>query len=99
MIYAALEGNEIALVYMRKMTSSFGELFHSYFARRQQEGSMRPFGPEVSLMALVGMAQHYAVCKYIHAFKELGLSDEQAIESFTRLAMNGLCLKAKRKQL
>jgi TetR/AcrR family transcriptional regulator len=92
MLYAALERNEIALRYMRKMTSQIVDTFRAYFARRQREGRLRTVSPDTALIAVVGMAQHYALCKYVHSFNDPGLSDEQAIESFTRIALNGLSL-------
>ncbi len=92
MLYAALEGNEIALLYMRQVTAFIVDSFRSYFLRRQQQGCLSPDGPDIALIAIVGMAQHHARSKYIHEMKEHCLSDEQAVESFTRIAMNGICV-------
>jgi len=92
MLYAALEGNEIALQYMRKVTASIVDVFRSFFKRRQKSGRIRDIVPDAALMAIVGMAQQYALSKYVHAFKEHCLSDEQAVESFVSIAMHGLCL-------
>ncbi len=92
MLYAALEGNEIALLYMRKVTALIVEDFRSYFLRRQAQGRMSPMGPDVALSAIVGMAQHYALGRYVHSLKEQCMSDEQALENFTRIAMHGLCI-------
>jgi TetR/AcrR family transcriptional regulator len=96
MLYAALEGNEIALRHMRLVTASIVDLYRKYFLRRQKQGSLRRCVPDVALMAIVGMAQSYARCKYVHELKEQSLSDEQALESFTRIAMDGLRLPQKR---
>ncbi len=95
MLYAALEGNEIALLYMRQVTVSIIDAFRSYFLRRQREGFFSPVGPDLALMAIVGMAQHYALNKYVHKFKDMDdcCSDEGALESFTQIVMDGLCLK------
>ncbi len=90
MLYAALEGNEIALQHMRQITASIVDLFHKYFRRRQKKGALRPFLPDVALSAIVGMAQNYAMGKYCHEFKEHRLSDAQALESFTQIALHGL---------
>lgn len=93
MLYAALEGNQIALLYMQKVTALIVDDFRSYFLRRQKEGGIAPVGPDVALTAIIGMAQHYAACKYVHSFKEQCLSDEQVLESFTRIALQGLCIE------
>ena len=92
MIYAALEGNEIALMYMRQVTACIVDQFRCYFSRRQKQGSLSAVSPDAALMAIVGMAKHYALNKYVHGLEEQCLSDEQAIESFTRIAMNGYCI-------
>jgi len=92
MLYAALEGNEVALLYMRQVTACIVDPFASYFSRRQEQGRFSAVGPHAALMAIVGMAKHYALGKYIHGQNEQCLSDDQAIESFTRIAMNGFCL-------
>jgi TetR/AcrR family transcriptional regulator len=89
MLYAALEGNEIALLYMRQVTASIVDVFRSYFLRRQKQGHLRPFPPDLVLAAIVGMAQHYALNKYVHEFNEK-CSDAQALDTFTRITMDGV---------
>ncbi len=96
MQYAALEGNEIALRHMRQVTASIVGVFRSYFKRRQKQGRLCPVGPDVALAAIVGLAQHYALGKYVHEIKDQGPSDEEALESFTRIAMHGLCVPVRR---
>ena len=96
MLYAALEGNEIALQHMRQITASIVDLFHKYFRRRQKKGALRRLLPDVALTAIVGMAQSYAMGKYVHEFKEQRQSDDQALESFTRIALEGLRVSAPR---
>ena len=98
MLYAALEGHEIALLYMRHITAAIVDLFKAYLLRRQKRGFLRPVGPDVALAAIAGMAQQYAREKYVYAFKEICLSDEQALESFTQIAMSGLCIQAGKKR-
>lgn len=90
MLYAALEGNDIALLYMQQITAAIVDAFRSYFARRQKQGALRPVGSDTSLMAIVGMAKHFALSRYVHELKGHCLTDEQAIEAFTQIAMNGL---------
>jgi TetR/AcrR family transcriptional regulator len=96
MLYAALEGNEIAIRRLHQITASIVDLYRKYFLRRQKQGHLRPCLPDVALTAIVGMAQHYALCKYVHGVKEQCLSDEQALESFTHIAMNGLSVPGPR---
>ncbi len=95
MLYAALEGNEIALLYMRQVTVSIIDAFTAYFNRRQKRGYLSNVGPEAALTAIIGMAQHYALDKYVHACNDQGISDDQAIDDFTHIAMNGLCISGR----
>ena len=99
MLYAALEGNEIALEHMRQMTAPLMNLYRKYFQRRQKQGRLKPCAPAVALTAIVGMARNYALGKYIHELKEqcVSFSDEQVLDSFTRIAMGGLSVAKPQK--
>ena len=90
MIYAALEGNEIALLYMRQVTASVVDAIRTYILRRQRQGKLRAMTPDAALFAICGMAQYYALNKYAYGLKEERISDEEAIETFTRIAVSGL---------
>ncbi len=90
MLYAALEGNQVALLHVRQITAEIVDAFMSYFRRRQKQGALRANGPEIGLMAIVGMAKHYAHCRYVHGLGDNTISDEQAIEHFTAVALHGL---------
>jgi TetR/AcrR family transcriptional regulator len=94
MLYAALEGNDIALIYMRQITASIVDAFRAYILRRQREGALRKVQPDAVIMAIAGMAKNYAMGKFIHEFKEPCLSDDEAINAFTGIIMNGICAKA-----
>jgi TetR/AcrR family transcriptional regulator len=93
MIYAALEGNEIALLYMRHVTASVVDAIRAYILRRQRQGKLRAMTPDTALAAIAGMAQYYALNKYAYGLKEERISDDEAIESFTRIAVSGLQTK------
>jgi TetR/AcrR family transcriptional regulator len=90
MLYAALEGNDIALIYMRQIVASIVEAFREYISRRQREGALRDLQPDAVIMAIAGMAKNYAMGKYLHGFKEPCMTDEQAVDAFARITMDGL---------
>lgn len=92
MLYAALEGNDIALLYIRQLTESIVDAFRKYLERRQMQGRIRPMNPDTALTAIVGMAEHFAHNKYVHEMKEHCLSDADAVEAFTRVAMHGIVI-------
>jgi TetR/AcrR family transcriptional regulator len=98
MLYAALEGNEIALLYMRQVTAAIVDEFRNYFARRQKQGAFRPIPPDAVLSAIAGMAKCHALNKYVHGLKEQCISDDQAVEAFTQIAIDGLCGPNKAKR-
>ena len=93
MLYAALEGNEIALIFMRAATAAVVDEFRRYVARRQERGALRAMTPDAALAAIAGMAKCYGLNKYVHGFDEQGLSDDEAVDLFTKVAMSGLALK------
>lgn len=90
MAYAVLESNEVALLHTRQVFAGMVEKFRQYFTRRQEQGHLRAIGPDAALMAVVGMAKHYAACRYIHGLHNEFLTDEQAVETFTQIALTGL---------
>jgi hypothetical protein len=46
--------------------------------------------PAVVIFALAGIANYYAMQKYIYGDKEISISDEEAVQGFLDIAMNGL---------
>lgn len=97
MLYASLERNEVALLYMSQVTESVLTEFCAYFIRRQKQGCFTKMPPEAALMAVVGMAFYYAQKAYIHGIRNQSFSDEEAVETFTRIALAGLRKQSKKK--
>jgi TetR/AcrR family transcriptional regulator len=94
MLYAALERNEIALLYMRQVTECVITEFRTYFARRQRQGVFAKMPPDAALTAVIGMAFHYSQKTYIHGIHDSKFTDEEAQEAFTRIALSGLRKKS-----
>ncbi|MDQ1469165.1 MAG: TetR/AcrR family transcriptional regulator [Bryobacterales bacterium] len=90
LIHAALEGHELAIMHHNQMASSIGAHFKNYIARRQSEGALRQCEPSAVLFSLAGIAQFYALQKYIHQRSELTMPDEQMVDSFLLILMGGL---------
>lgn len=90
MLYAALEGNLFAIRHMRQVTADVVGEFRAYFARRVREGSFARIHPEIALNAIIGTAFHYAQNTYIHGCKEETFSDEEAMQGFVQIALNGI---------
>jgi TetR/AcrR family transcriptional regulator len=90
LLYAALEGHELAAMYHEKFTHPIREMLTDYIARRQREGALRKMNPSAVLAAMAGMAQHYAMHTHMCHYNDAGFSDEEAVESFTRIMMDGI---------
>ena len=90
LLHAALEGHELAIMHHNHMSASIGAQIIEYITRRQQEGAIRASDPQVVLFALAGIPQFYALQKYIHQRPDLPLEDEQVVESFMLILMDGL---------
>lgn len=96
MLYAALEGNEMAVLYKQRLALPFIEKLQAFIKRRQQAGALMNAHPHVLIGALVGMAAHYAQHRYLwpcHKNEGMELSDEEAVDSFTRILMEGARLR------
>jgi TetR/AcrR family transcriptional regulator len=90
LLYAALEGHELAIMHHDQTKMPVGGRLKDYIARRQQQGALLQCDPELLLLALVGIPQFYALQKYIYRVGDMPPGDEHVIETFTKILMNGL---------
>jgi len=89
-LFAALEGQEVGLAHYREFTIPIVQVLVDYFRRRQEEGAIRDHNPVAILAAIAGMAQNYAVLTQMFGFSCADLTDDQVIDSFTAILMNGI---------
>ena len=90
MVYAALEGHEIAVMHHNQMTREVGLRIKEYIAQRQKDGVLYPTDPSTILCSVAGVAQFYAMQKYMYHLGEDKFSDEQMIDDFVRILMCGV---------
>jgi TetR/AcrR family transcriptional regulator len=90
LMHASLEGNELALMHNAQMAMPVGAKFKEYIAKRQAAGALRQLDPTVVIFALAGIPKYYAMQKYMYRNADVTLTDEQAIEGFLDILMNGL---------
>ncbi|HUJ21301.1 MAG TPA: TetR/AcrR family transcriptional regulator [Bryobacteraceae bacterium] len=91
LLFAALEGHELGLGHHRRLAIPIFEVLRSYVVRRQRAGALRGFNPGAIIEAIAGVAQHYAMMTGMFGYKPPDdLSDEEAIETFTKIVMNGI---------
>ena len=89
MLHAALEGHEMAMLYHERIMFQVVGKLQEYVVSRLNSGVWKNLRPELILCAL-GMVKHYAQAKYLFQVKDIGFSDEEAIEGFTRILMDGI---------
>jgi TetR/AcrR family transcriptional regulator len=90
LMHASLEGNELALMHNTQMAMPIGAKFKEYIARRQAAGALRQMDPGVVTLALVGIPKFYAMQKYMYCNQDIKVSEEEAVEGFVQILMNGL---------
>ena len=90
-LFAALEGHEVGLAHHHQVAMPVYELLRDYIVRRQRQGALRGYNPGVIIEAIAGMTQHYAMMTQLFGYGAPDdLSDDQAIETFTQIVMNGI---------
>ncbi len=90
LLYAALEGHELAAMYHEQFAHPIRDMLRDYIARRQREGVLCNLNPNAILAAIAGMAQQYATHTHLCQYKDAGFSEEEAIETFTHIMMAGI---------
>jgi TetR/AcrR family transcriptional regulator len=90
MIHAALEGHQLAVMHQNQMTMGIGARLTEYIQRRQKSGALLDCDPAAVLFAVAGIGHLFALHKYMYQLIAEPASDEQMIESFVRILMQGL---------
>jgi TetR/AcrR family transcriptional regulator len=96
MLFAALEGHEIAVMHMNVVTPFLNQL-RKYVASRQAEGALAKCDPMLAVTAAIGMGKQFALRKYLFGWHQSETGDDAAAESLTRLLMDGLKPRGRRR--
>ena len=89
MLFAALEGHELALAHLRQHAQPFFESLNNYVGRRHAAGALRAARPQYILITLFGMVHHYGQMTQMFGFPAAG-SDEEMAEAFVSILMDGV---------
>ncbi len=96
MMHASLEGHELATIYRREFGLPIFTALRAYLDRRQRSGALRHIDSGAMIVAIAGMANYYAMNDSDR--DTLLLKDEQMVEAFTSIMMDGVRgTKAKKK--
>src|SRR5690242_2752800 len=90
LLFAALEGHELGLAHNRQIVAPIYELLRDYFARRQREGAVTELHPGAIIGAIGGMTKNHAMLTQMFGYTTDGATDEEIIENFVRITMNGI---------
>ena len=88
-MYAALEGNEFAVMHHNELAMPFGEKLLDYITRRQRDGAFVNADPKLVLYALIGPLKFYTSRKYLFGCGE-EVADERAVDDLVRIILNGI---------
>lgn len=97
-LFAALEGHEVALSYMRRQSFPLIQLLDEYLLRRQAEGALLGLRPMFILSAIFGMAHHYAQVTQMFGFIPEPPPDEEVVSAFVQILMHGVRPPEAKKQ-
>jgi TetR/AcrR family transcriptional regulator len=90
MLHASLEGHELAVMHRNQIMACIGVRLKEYIARRQAVGAIRQCDPKTIIFALIGMAHHFGMQKYIYQRAEPLQSDEQITDAFASILIEGV---------
>ena len=90
MLHASLEGHELATIYRREFGLAMFASLRAYLDRRQRSGALRHIDSGAMIVAMAGMANYYALNTENGDPGGLNMKDEQIVEAFTRIMMDGV---------
>jgi AcrR family transcriptional regulator len=93
LFHSALEGHELAEMFIEQSIVPIYEFLSAYISRRQKEGAIRKdIKPRVIVRAFVGMMIHHALNNSLwdKNHKVLNISNEDAARDFTDILLRGI---------
>jgi AcrR family transcriptional regulator len=95
LLYAALEGHELAQMFFENFVVEFYKFLGSYIAERQQAGLYRELEPRVIVRAYIGMIMHHSLNNTLWDRQQnlLSVSNEDAAHEFAQILLNGVLIK------
>jgi TetR/AcrR family transcriptional regulator len=96
LLFAALEGHELALMHFRQHAVPFFQSLEKYVRRRQTAGALAKIKPACMLVAMFGMVNQYGHDTQMFGFPRCG-SDEEVADAFVSILMDGVRRPRSRK--
>lgn len=86
MLHASLEGHELATIYRREFGLPIFDTLRVYLDRRQRSGALKAIPSGAMIVAIAGMANYFA----LNDEESLHVKDDQMVDAFTRIMMDGI---------
>jgi AcrR family transcriptional regulator len=95
LLYAALEGHELAQMFWERTVIQFYEFLGTYIRERQREGAMREIDPRVVVRSFIGTIIHHSLNNNLWdpSRRLLDISNEEAARSFTEVLLKGVSVE------
>ena len=93
MLYAALEGHELADLSFKRNATWFYNFIGGYIRRRQKQGAFRGLDELLAARSFVGMVYEYSLYELNFGFKIIKLSKKKTIEGMVDIFLNGIVAK------
>jgi len=93
MLYAALEGHDLAKVSRRVLGMPLFKLLNSYVARRQKAGAFRKGRPELLAFGIMALPLHFGMVTRVVGVKRVVASNHEVAATFTRMILDGMHVK------
>jgi TetR/AcrR family transcriptional regulator len=90
MLYSGLEGHDLAMRLRDHFVRPLHAFLEDYIALRQREGAFDTIDPAAAVFAILAMPLHHTLVTNLGGCTVLGLSDEEVVEQFSRIALNAL---------
>ena len=90
MLYAALEGHELATASQQVFGRPTFAFLRAYVVKRQAAGVLRPGDPGLLVVALVALPAYFALVDSLLGVKRSDRSDDNTVDLFTRLILDGV---------
>jgi len=94
LLHSALEGHEIAEMFVKENIMPLYEFLSEYIGKRQKDGAIRKdIKPRVIIRAFVGMMIHHSLNNTLWDKNRrlLDVSNEDAARQFTEILLKGIC--------
>lgn len=90
MLYASLEGHELATASQRIFGRPAFEFFEQYVAKRQEAGVFRAGDPTLLTFGLFALPAYFGLVTHLFGWQLARGSDRDVVELFARLILDGL---------